>query len=198
MQFVAHGPDVPETLLRAHEEGRVVFFCGAGISYPAGFPGFHGLVKQIYCRLNFHQNDIEKKLIDQGRYDTALNLLENRLVDGRRSIRQHIAQILTPNESLWSETHNALLALAKNHDQRTRLITTNFDRLFEQVIEERDLSVKRYEAPLLPIPKQRWDGLIYLHGLLPENSEDCDLDNLVVIPNQINNVPRTKTEHHAV
>ncbi|WP_419906560.1 SIR2 family protein [Hoeflea sp.] len=182
MQFVTHGPDVPETLLRAHEEGRVVFFCGAGISYPAGFPGFHGLVEQIYCRLHddFCQSEIEKKLIEQGRYDTALNLLENRLVDGRRSIRQRIAQILTPTGSGSTETHNALLELSKNHDQRTRLITTNFDRLFEQVIEERDLSVKRYEAPLLPVPKQRWDGLIYLHGLLPENSEDCDLDNLVV------------------
>lgn len=31
MQFVAHGPDVPDVLVQAHEEGRVVFFCGAGI-----------------------------------------------------------------------------------------------------------------------------------------------------------------------
>jgi hypothetical protein len=33
MQFVANGPEIPDALLRAHEEGRVVFFCGAGISY---------------------------------------------------------------------------------------------------------------------------------------------------------------------
>jgi len=33
MQFVGHGPDIPDALLQAHEEGRVVFFCGAGISY---------------------------------------------------------------------------------------------------------------------------------------------------------------------
>jgi hypothetical protein len=31
MQFVRHGPDIPERLLQAHEDGRVVFFCGAGI-----------------------------------------------------------------------------------------------------------------------------------------------------------------------
>jgi hypothetical protein len=30
MQFVANGPDIPDELLQAHEEGRVVFFCGAG------------------------------------------------------------------------------------------------------------------------------------------------------------------------
>ena len=48
MQFITHGPDIPEALLQAHEEGRVVFFCGAGISYPAGLPGFSGLVDRIY------------------------------------------------------------------------------------------------------------------------------------------------------
>ena len=44
MQFVARGPDIPEMLLEEHERGRVVFFCGAGISYPAGLPNFSGLV----------------------------------------------------------------------------------------------------------------------------------------------------------
>lgn len=48
MQFIANGPDIPDELLQAHEEGKVVFFCGAGISYPAGLPGFGGLVDQIY------------------------------------------------------------------------------------------------------------------------------------------------------
>lgn len=48
MQFVKNGPDVPERLLQIHEEGRVVFFCGAGISYPAGLPGFDGLARRLY------------------------------------------------------------------------------------------------------------------------------------------------------
>ena len=34
MQFVKGGPNIPEKLLQAHEEGQVAFFCGAGISYP--------------------------------------------------------------------------------------------------------------------------------------------------------------------
>ena len=34
MQLVANGPDLPDALMQAHEEGCVVFFCGAGISYP--------------------------------------------------------------------------------------------------------------------------------------------------------------------
>ena len=43
MQFIANGPEIPNALLQAHEEGRVVFFCGAGISYPADLPGFKEL-----------------------------------------------------------------------------------------------------------------------------------------------------------
>ena len=49
--FIASGPNIPERLLWAHEEGRVVFFCGAGISYPAGLPNFKGLVDQMYAKL---------------------------------------------------------------------------------------------------------------------------------------------------
>lgn len=43
MQFITNGPDIPDALLQAHEEGRVVFFCGAGISYPAGLKNFEWL-----------------------------------------------------------------------------------------------------------------------------------------------------------
>ena len=50
MQFFKNGPDIPERLLQAHEEGDVVFFCGAGISYPAGLPGFKELVEKLYGR----------------------------------------------------------------------------------------------------------------------------------------------------
>lgn len=39
MQFVKNEPDVPERLLQAQEEGSVIFFFGAGISYPACLKG---------------------------------------------------------------------------------------------------------------------------------------------------------------
>ena len=37
MQFIVNGP---EALLQAHEEGKVAFFCGAGISYRVGLKDF--------------------------------------------------------------------------------------------------------------------------------------------------------------
>lgn len=36
MTFPNTSTDIPDELLPAQEEGRVVFFCGAGISYDAG------------------------------------------------------------------------------------------------------------------------------------------------------------------
>ena len=66
MQFVTNGPDIPDALLQAHEEGRVVFFCGAGISYPAGLPGFKGLVEQIYRLNGTALSDIEREAFERG------------------------------------------------------------------------------------------------------------------------------------
>ncbi len=40
MRLVPFGPDFPNELLEERDAGNVVFFCGAGISRPAGLPGF--------------------------------------------------------------------------------------------------------------------------------------------------------------
>ena len=43
MRFVANGPSIPDELLTARDEGRVMFFCGAGVSRAyAGLPDFFG------------------------------------------------------------------------------------------------------------------------------------------------------------
>lgn len=79
MQFVTNGPDIPDALLQAHEEGRVVFFCGAGISYPAGLPGFKGLVEEIYRLNGTTPSDSEREAFERGQFDATLDLLERRL-----------------------------------------------------------------------------------------------------------------------
>ena len=182
MQFVKGGPDVPERLLQAHEDGQVVFFCGAGISYPAGLPSFKGLVKELYSSLGIAPDAVQAAAIKAKRYDTAVGLLEANPVLGRRTVRETIAEILQPDTSSpnATATHEALLILGKCRERRTRLITTNFDRLFEHVMANDPPSAGPFVAPLLPVPKQRWDGLVYLHGLLPEDPDNNNLDNLVV------------------
>ena len=182
MKFFRHGPDIPERLLQAHEDRRVVFFCGAGISYPARLPGFSGLVDRLYQALSVSPNLVQQSAIKAGQFDTAIGLLEADVVGGRGKVRSELATILTPNLTApnATATHEALLTLAQNREGRTRLITTNFDRLFEEVRAAKSLSFPDFKAPLLPVPKTRWDGLVYLHGLLPVTATAGDLDRLVV------------------
>lgn len=182
MQFVRNGPDVPERLLQAHEDGRVVFFCGAGISYPAGLPSFQGLVKRVFAELGETPNAVQKAAIKARQYDTAIGLLEGTVVGRRETVRRALVGILEPDLSSPAaiETHEALLTLGTNREGCTRLITTNFDRLFEEVIARKGLSIATFKAPLLPIPKNRWDGLVYLHGLLSEDPTTSELHRLVL------------------
>lgn len=185
MQFVVNGPDIPDLLLRAHEEGRVVFFCGAGISYPAGLPGFRGLVDKIYQHLGATRLPIEEEAYGREQYDATLNLLEDRLPGQRQGLamRKALAKALKPNLRLKgaTDTHAALLQLAKCSKGELRLITTNFDRVFERVAKRNKQILGTYGAPMLPIPKNsRWNGLVYLHGVLPEKGDDSALHRLVV------------------
>src|SRR5437667_11674443 len=96
MQFVANGPDIPDPLLQAHEEGRVVFFCGAGISYPAGLPGFGGLVHELYGRLCPSPSSVQDSAIKSKQFDTAIALLEANTIGGREAVRRELVRILTP------------------------------------------------------------------------------------------------------
>jgi hypothetical protein len=183
MQFVKDGPDLPDSLLHEHEDGRVVFFCGAGISYPAGLPGFRDLVDRMYAELHTTPTALESKAREQERFDAAVDLLEHRYPGERFAVRRALAAVLKPRLRLprATSTHKALLTLARDRKQNAKLITTNFDRIFESVMRDPKLRMRTYQAPLLPIPKDsRWNGLVYLHGLLPKVVTEYDLNQLVV------------------
>ncbi len=185
MQFIRNGPSVPETLLHAHEESRVVFFCGAGISRPAELPNFKGLVDRIYQQLGTKRTGIEEGAYEQGQYDNTLYLLERRFPGQGIAVRQALVESLQPNLQRTEaiETHTALLQLARNRNGRLRLVTTNYDRIFEHVIAKNKLSYDSHIAPALPVPKDRsWNGLVYLHGLLPSelDKDESALRSLIV------------------
>ena len=160
-----------------------MFFCGAGISYPAGLPGFKGLVDEIYRRVGTTRVDIEQRAYANEQFDATLDLLERRLPGQRIAVRKALAHVLQPK---WrrkgsTDTHAALLQLARCRDGAVRLVTTNFDQVFERAAKRTKQHFNAYAAPMLPIPKSsRWNGLVYLHGLLSEKADDSTLHRLVL------------------
>jgi NAD-dependent SIR2 family protein deacetylase len=133
MHFVKDKPDIPEELLHNHEDGRVVLFCGAGISYPAKLPGFGKRVDDICAALHTAPTADEEEIRKAQRYDATVDLLEHRYPGGRFAVRQALAAALKPKlrAAGATTTHRALLALARHRKRTVRLVTTNFECVFE-------------------------------------------------------------------
>lgn len=179
MQFVRHGPDIPERLLQAHEDGRVVFFCGAGISYPAGLPGFGRLVEALHDLVGEPPDSVEKDLIAKQQFDAAIGRYEHRIQGGRRSVRQRLPVALKPDLGLGRAltTHFALLELGQSRNG-LRLVTTNFDTLFEHAA--RHFGVANFTVYPDPPARANWNGLVYLHGRMSSVPNDDELERLVL------------------
>jgi NAD-dependent SIR2 family protein deacetylase len=180
---VTSGPEIPNELLHAHEEGRVVFFCGAGISYPAGLKGFYWLVTELFQQLGVDITPLTAKALKIGRYDIALDLLERTYPGDRFAVRKELLDILQPDlkKRRALDTHKALLELSSSNEGILRLVTTNFDCLFAEAAKKNEINLKTYSAPLLPIPKNsKWNGLVYLHGSLPQKPEKQALNQIVL------------------
>ena len=67
MRFIADGPDIPDDLLWAQDEGRVVFFCGAGVSRArADLPDFKRLTTDVLHRLGAKHDSPARRLYEVG------------------------------------------------------------------------------------------------------------------------------------
>lgn len=176
MRFVENGPAIPDRLLRARDEGQVVFFCGAGVSRArAGLHDFSGLANAVADSLGSARGSAARRLIDAAAEQRKIQGLGSLLPTDRvfsllerefevEDVRNAVAKALQYAPDVDRSAHRILLDLARGPDGTVRLVTTNFDRLFE----EEDPSVDPHIPPLLPRPNrpQEWDGVVYLHGRL--------------------------------
>ena len=160
MRFVEGGPDIPAELIEARDRGEVVFFCGAGVSLPAGLPDFDGLARRILGHLGARQACAA--------YDRAesLDRVFSALVKefGGTQVDRAIARALRAPRNVDLRHHRAILDLARGPDGNVRIVTTNFDALFERA----DPSLDRFVPPVLPDlgVLEPLAGLVYLHGRL--------------------------------
>src|SRR5271157_3175581 len=68
MRFLPDGPNLPDELLEARDEGRVLFFCGAGVSRArARLPDFLGLARAVLKELRVLPESPAFMLVEQSK-----------------------------------------------------------------------------------------------------------------------------------
>ena len=174
MRFLENGPSIPDELLFACDEGRVIFFCGAGISRArARLPDFFELAERVMNGLGAATESPARKLVAAARTmepiagvtgvisaDRVFSLLEREFTV--KDITCEVAKALRPEPDADLSAHKTLLDLSRGPDVKVRLVTTNFDLLFEAA--NRRLSV--WQPPNLPDPTRHTEfvGIVHLHG----------------------------------
>src|SRR6516162_6938688 len=174
MRFLPDGPALPDDLLNARDQGQVIFFCGAGVSRAkADLPDFYGLADLVVEKLHVAPDSPARRLIaaakNQERIAGIGGLVPADLVFAAlerefpiEEVRAAVATVLRPTARVDISADSTVLDLARDPSGMTRLVTTNFDLLFEAC----DPALQRRSPPHLPDPRRPRDfnGVIHLHG----------------------------------
>ena len=164
MRFFAEGPSIPSHLLEQQALGNVIFFCGAGVSMPAGLDSFRQLTDRIINVLD--ARSARQALADEIDFDRIFTMLVKDF--GRDEIDRQIYSALGKGRARTLAHHRSILQLSRGAAGTTQVVTTNFDQLFERA----DKEIKFVVPPALPNLElnQKIDGVVYLHGRLMQPS----------------------------
>ena len=149
------GIDFPEPLLKALRDGKLVIFAGAGVSMgpPACLPNFKSLANKI-------AEGTGKTLQCKEPIDRFLGGLQD---DKEVPVHDLAAKLLFQEGLKATKLHHNLLLLYSGADQ-VRVVTTNFDLLFEQAAGKIfDNPPEVFRAPALPLGHQ-FNGIVHVHG----------------------------------
>jgi NAD-dependent SIR2 family protein deacetylase len=192
MRFVPNGPDVPDALVAAQERGEVLFVCGAGVSHAAGLPLFRGLVEGVYQDLgeSWTAHLDENAAMDTNAYDRVLRALERRLAatatgpgEGMRArIRTAVQNRLQPADGADLTDHLALIELSRDAEGRNRILTTNFDTLFERAWLQRGQGpIESHASAAMPQPRTAaCTGVLHIHGRIADERLQLSETELVL------------------
>jgi hypothetical protein len=189
MRFIANGPAIPDELLVARDAGDVILFCGAGVSQAeARLPNFACLASEVIRILSAAQDSRARALLERAlalepmpgvgglvATDRVFGLLEQEFEVS--DIRAAVAQAIRPAPDAKLDAHRVLLDLATSRGV-TRLVTTNFDLLFEAC----DPALHRSGPPNLPNPHsdREFRGVVRLDGRVDAEYRSAQDEEFVV------------------
>lgn len=180
MRFTATGPDIPNELIDAQKRGELLFFCGAGVSVPAGLPSFEKLTKNVAEKLyalDEHDSEISKLLFNN-EFDRTFTVLKR--VYGDKNVASLLLNELRLPKNPFLANHENLLKISTNEKNEPFIVTTNFDLLFEKV----NTKIRSFVPPYLPDlqSKESLSGIVYLHGKW--NNPKANKSNNLIISSQ--------------
>lgn len=147
-------------ILHIHEaskQGRLVVFVGAGVSNNSGVPTWSKLIQEMKNDCGANQEKDELKIAQL--YKDAR---------GEKEYMDKVKEVLKYNKVIPNDIHKAILDLNPCH-----IITTNYDNLLEQEIENEfkqfDIIREDIDMPNMSYP----NSLIKMHG-------DFDTNNIVL------------------
>ncbi|MBU0791974.1 MAG: SIR2 family protein [Gammaproteobacteria bacterium] len=190
MRFIEKGPDIPDELLFAQDEGNVVFFCGAGVSMAhAKLASFSALAEKVINDLGATEDSKAKKLFQKftelnkephTRGVMSADHIFSSLIRSfdRSDINCSVARSLLPTGVPALTAHKTILQLARSQGGHTRLVTTNFDLLFE-ACNKKLKSVTRSNLPHVQFSDNDW-GIVHLHGKVKPDYSAPDRDGFVL------------------
>ncbi|WCK80145.1 SIR2 family protein [Agrobacterium fabrum] len=176
VKFAESGADIPDELIDSTLAGDVVFLCGAGVSKRVGLPLFGELTDQIYEELGetFEEIAPEREPYEKQEFDRTLGALEKRI---RRAgslfspVRAACAKHLASPFDIDLPDHEAIMVLSRDKEGQIRVLTTNFDTLFERAAAKRSTEVRSDAMRSLPKPGSNRDiGIHHLHGRIADPS----------------------------
>jgi NAD-dependent SIR2 family protein deacetylase len=187
MRFLEDGTDIPDDLIRSVSDGDVVFLCGAGVSMRVQMPSFKELTDDIYRELTeIRTNEpAERIAYERSEFDRVLRSLEKRTHFPKAVSRVRVAatKLLSAKAGVDTRHHLAVLNLSRDREGRPRLLTTNFDTLFERAACEGRLSdVPSHAGKALPKPGGPEDyGIMHLHGRIRDDHLSLPPSDLILV-----------------
>lgn len=148
-----NGIDFPNHIIDAIEKKKLVVFAGAGVSVdkPTSLPNFENLAKEI-------AEGTGETLGKKESCEVFLGNLKAKGID----VNQQVSNILSGTCLNHNKLHETIVDLFDACED-IKIVTTNYDQMFEHVISDRGKKVDVYNVPALPLGNDI-NGIIHIHG----------------------------------